>query len=60
MRIVAAVTSSAEARRILRNLGLSEVAPTFHSPRPPPQTELPFVEAAPDFEPDPIAPDDFG
>jgi hypothetical protein len=60
MRIVAAVTSSAEAKRILRNLGLSEVAPTFHSPRPPPQTQLSFADAAPDFEPDPVAPDDFG
>jgi hypothetical protein len=60
MRIVAAVTSPAEATRILRNLGLPEVAPTFHAPRPPPQGELPFGEAAPAFEPDPPSPDDFG
>jgi hypothetical protein len=60
MRIVAAVTSTVEAARILRSIGLASDPPSFHAARPPPQAELPFVDAAPGFEPDPSVRDDFG
>jgi hypothetical protein len=60
MRIVAAVTSTVEAMRILRSIGLAADPPSFHAARPPPQAELPFVDAAPGFEADPPPRDDFG
>ena len=60
MRIVAAVTSTVEVMRILRSIGLAGDPPSFHAARPPPQAELPFEDAAPGFEPDPPARDDFG
>ena len=59
MEIVAAVTSTEAVTRILENLGLPSAPPAFHSARPPPQTELPFGPAAPGFEADPPAPDEF-
>jgi hypothetical protein len=59
MRIVAAVTSTVEAMRILRSIGLAGDPPSFHAARPPPQAELPFADAAPGFEPDPPPRDDF-
>jgi hypothetical protein len=60
MKIVAAVTSGPEVMRILRSLGLAGAPPSFHATRPPPQADLPFADAAPGFEPDPPARDDFG
>ncbi len=68
MEIIAAVTSTEAVTRILENLGVPCSPPTFHSARPPPQTELPLAtsgfEADPPavsgFEPDPPAHDDFG
>jgi hypothetical protein len=59
MTIVAAVTSRAGVTRILEHLGLATEAPAFHAARPPPQGELP-LDAAPVFEADPPAPDEFG
>ena len=68
MEIVAAVTSTEAVTSILEHLRLPSAPPAFHSARPPPQTELPFVTdgfganppAANGFEPDPPAHDDFG
>jgi hypothetical protein len=61
MAIVAAVTSRAGVTRILEHLGLATEEPHFHAARPPPQAELPLdADAAPAFEADPPAPDDFG
>jgi hypothetical protein len=60
MSIVAAVTSRVEVMRILGSLGLAHDPPSFHAARPPPQLDLSFEDAAPGFEPDPAAPDDFG
>jgi hypothetical protein len=59
MTIVAAVTSRAGVARLLHHLGLPANAPAFRAARPPPQTELP-LDAAPAFEADPPAADDFG
>jgi hypothetical protein len=59
MRIVATVTSTVEAMRILRSIGLAADPPAFHAARPPPQIDLPF-DVASGFEPDPPARDDFG
>jgi len=59
MRIVAAVTSRLEVIRILVSMGLASDPPPLHAARPPPQVELTFEDAAPGFEPDPPAPDDF-
>jgi hypothetical protein len=68
MESIAAVTTTEAVTRILENLGLPSAPTTFHSARPPPQTEFPFAAdgfgAAPPasngFEPDPPVPDDFG
>jgi hypothetical protein len=68
MEIIAAVTSTEAVSRILENLGLPSAPPAFHSARPPPQTELPFVDggfradppADSGVEPDPPAHADFG
>lgn len=59
MEMVAAVTAPASIERILDHMGLPAMAPTVHRPRPPPQTELPFEEHSPDFEPDLPFRDDF-
>jgi len=59
MEMVAAVTAPASIERILDHMGLPAMAPTVHPPRPPPQTELPFEEHAPAFEPDLPFRDDF-
>ena len=42
MRIVAAVTSTVEATRILRSIGLAAEPPAFHAARSPPQAEMPL------------------
>jgi hypothetical protein len=60
MEIVAALTSKAAITRVLGHLGLSAEAPGFHPARPPPQTELPFADEAPNFVADAPAPEDFG
>jgi hypothetical protein len=60
MEIVAALTSKTAITRILGHLGLSADAPRFHPARPPPQTELPFADEAPDFVADAPTPEDFG
>ena len=52
MEMVAAVTAPSSIERILGHVGLPVAAPTIHRPRPPPQTDLPFEERAPAFEPD--------
>jgi hypothetical protein len=57
MEIVAAVTAPTVVERILEHMGLPNVAPTIHPPRPPPQLDLPFDASG--FELDPPAPDDF-
>ena len=57
MDIVVAVTSPASIVRILAHMGLPNVVPAVHPPRPPPQTELPFDACG--FGPDPPAPDEF-
>ena len=60
MEIVAALTSRPAIERVLGHLGISVEAPGFHAARPPPQTQLPFADEAPDFVADAIAPEDFG
>ncbi|HVX93653.1 MAG TPA: transposase [Polyangia bacterium] len=60
MEIAAALTSRPAIERVLRHLGISVEAPGFHAARPPPQTQLPFADEAPDFVADAAAPDDFG
>jgi hypothetical protein len=60
MEIVAALTSKAAITRVLGHLGLSADEPAFHPARPPPQTELPFADEAPDFVADVPAAEDFG
>jgi hypothetical protein len=60
MEIIVALTSRVAVARVLGHLGLSVEAPGFHAARPPPQTELPFADEAPDFVADATAPEDFG
>gem|GEM_PF-6405162 len=59
MEIVAAVRSKDGVTRVLEHMGLPIEAPAFHTPRPPPQVELPFGVDVSGFDPDPPAPDDF-
>jgi len=59
MKIIAVVTASASARRILAHLDLPTEAPRLCSARPPPQTELGDGDGVDGdkFQPDPPCPD---